>query len=330
MYTMETLDMSGLACLGLGTGLDTETDFSSSVDFNIFQPPTEMEIFTDLAGIEEVKEEEEELSSLLTDIIDEVGIGSPDSIVSDLEKNQLLIDEVENYLKGSESSFGKSVDESWSQQNLAAETDKIFEALTSGNVMIDAESLLNKDDLENAYTTSVTGKNGENVIIIIAPPSPPHQDTSYLMSSNSNSSFSFALSPALSAASPTPSPASPAPSSASPDPSASYTSNYESDVDWSPNSVSSPLAPTRRKYQRKVRSTPPGAPYPKEKGERKKAQNRSAAYKYREKKKAEQDLVDSELLYLANRNTVLKRKLSDMEVELKCLKKLMIETGLLP
>lgn len=324
MYTMETLDMSSLACLGLGTGLDTETDLSSSVDFNIFQSPSEMEIFTDLAGIEEVEvKEEEELSSILTDIIDEVGIGSPDSIVSDLEKNQLLIDEVENYLKGSEGSFAESVDESWSQQNLAAETDKIFEALTSGNVMMDTGSLLNKNDLKNAYTTSVTGKNGENVIIIIAPPSPQHQDTSYLMSSNSNSSFSFALSPS-------PSAASPAPSAASPAPSASYTSNYESDVDWSPNSVSSPITSTRRKYQRKVRSTPPSAPYPKEKGERKKAQNRSAAYKYREKKKAEQDLVDSELLYLANRNTVLKRKLSDMEVELKCLKKLMKETGLSP
>ena len=172
---METLDMSSLACLGLGTGLDTETDFSSSVDFNIFQSPSEMEIFTDLAGIEEVEvKEEEELSSMLTDIIDEVGIGSPDSIVSDLEKNQLLIDEVENYLKGSEGSFAESVDESWSQQNLAAETDKIFEALTSGNVMMDTGSLLNKNDLKNAYTTSVTGKNGENVIIIITPPTPSH------------------------------------------------------------------------------------------------------------------------------------------------------------
>ena len=223
----------------------------------------------------------------------------------------MLIDEVENYLKVSEESLEGSVDESWSQENLEAETDKIFEALSSGKVLMDEHCTLNEKELENAFTTSVTGINGENVIIIIAPSSPQYED----------STSSCLMSPSYSALSP--------PSASAFSPSSVSASNYDSDVDWSPISAASSLTPTRRKYQRKVRPTFPPLPYPKEKGERKKAQNRTAAYKYREKKKAEQDLVDNELLNLANRNVVLKRKLSDMEVELRCLKKLMKETGLL-
>jgi hypothetical protein len=332
MY-MDTLDMSSLTSLGLAAGLGNELSFRSSDEYDIFSPPAIHEIFTELAGIEEVKEEKgikedkemTELSTLLPDIMEEVGISSPESISSelDLEQNQILIDEVENYLQGvqeevgsylhgvqeevesylqgvqeSTSAMAETVDESWSQHNLEAETDMIFSALSSGNVMMEDVDL-KQEDLKNAFTTSVTGEHGENVIIILAPPSPvappSPQETSYLSS---------ALSPSSSA-------------------------TYESDIDWSPCPAPTTLSPTRRKYQRKVRPTPPSAPYPKEKGERKKAQNRSAAYKYREKKKAEQDLIDNELSNLANRNSVLKKRLSDMEVEMKCLKKLMKETGLL-
>ena len=62
--------------------------------------------------------------------------------------------------------------------------------------------------------------------------------------------------------------------------------------------------------------------------ERKKAQNRTAAFRYREKKKAEMDSWDSELAQLTERNTVLKCRLRQVEQELRCVKDLMQETGL--
>ena len=65
-----------------------------------------------------------------------------------------------------------------------------------------------------------------------------------------------------------------------------------------------------------------------DKTERKKAQNRTAAFRYREKKKAELDAADTVLEQLADKNTALKARLRDMEQEFRCLKKLMLETGL--
>merc|ERR1712013_100200 len=75
-------------------------------------------------------------------------------------------------------------------------------------------------------------------------------------------------------------------------------------------------------------SQPPSGPYPVEKKERKKAQNRTAAFRYREKKKSEQDMIDEELELLSTKNNVLKDKLTEMETEFKYLKKLMTEAGL--
>merc|ERR1719225_1238656 len=59
----------------------------------------------------------------------------------------------------------------------------------------------------------------------------------------------------------------------------------------------------RKKYARSKPPTPPSvAPYPADKKERKKAQNRTAAFRYREKKKSEQDLAEEELEALADKN----------------------------
>jgi len=65
-----------------------------------------------------------------------------------------------------------------------------------------------------------------------------------------------------------------------------------------------------------------------DKVERKKAQNRTAAFRYREKKKAEQDAWDEEIRQLEERNTALKARLRHMEQELSCVKRLMVDTGL--
>merc|ERR1719411_352355 len=86
---------------------------------------------------------------------------------------------------------------------------------------------------------------------------------------------------------------------------------------------------TRKKYARSKPPSPPSvAPYPADKKERKKAQNRTAAFRYREKKKSEQDLAEEELEALADKNSQLQEKLVEMETEFKYLKKLMVEAGL--
>jgi len=115
--------------------------------------------------------------------------------------------------------------------------------------------------------------------------------------------------------------------------------DLDSDPEWSP----SPLSPDqrlllasepqqakpRKKYARSKPPSPPAAsPYPADRKERKKAQNRTAAFRYREKKKTEQDSAEEELEALEDKNIRLKEKLSEMETEFKYLKKLMVEAGL--
>merc|ERR1711973_893409 len=105
-----------------------------------------------------------------------------------------------------------------------------------------------------------------------------------------------------------------------------YESSYETDPDWSPspapmrmnNNINQSLKDTpplkktiKKKYARSKPLTPPSRQYPVEKKERKKAQNRTAAFRYREMK-----------------NIVLREKLTEMETEFKYLKKLMTEAGL--
>lgn len=127
----------------------------------------------------------------------------------------------------------------------------------------------------------------------------------------------------------------------SPAESLTTTASTDSDPEWSPSP--SPLSPvqvsllssqpeqtrTRKKYARSKPPSPPSvAPYPADKKERKKAQNRTAAFRYREKKKSEQDLAEEELDALADKNSQLQDKLVEMETEFKYLKKLMVEAGL--
>merc|ERR1719479_701878 len=119
------------------------------------------------------------------------------------------------------------------------------------------------------------------------------------------------------------------------------TTTSDSDTEWTPSPA--PLSPvqlslisrkpeqtkTRKKYARSKPPSPPCvAPYPVDKKERKKAQNRTAAFRYREKKKSEQDLAEEEVEALAEKNSQLQEKLVEMETEFKYLKKLMVEAGL--
>merc|ERR1719219_1109275 len=156
---------------------------------------------------------------------------------------------------------------------------------------------IEQTELVNLSSSLVTPE-GQNVIIIIAPSSPAESITT-------------------------------------------TTTNIDSDPEWTPSPA--PLSPaqlrllgrkpeqtkTRKKYARSKPPSPPSvAPYPADKKERKKAQNRTAAFRYREKKKSEQDLAEEELEALADKNRQLQEKLGQMETEFKYLKKLMVEAGL--
>merc|ERR1712157_250167 len=143
-----------------------------------------------------------------------------------------------------------------------------------------------------------TTEDGQNVIIIIAPSSPSDSVVSSLSVQE---------------------PASP---------------GYcpDTDPEWSPSpaSLASPPRQTkpRKKYARTKPPKAPSGPYPLDKKERKKAQNRTAAFRYREKQKSAMDHVEDEMEALEERNGVLREQLTEMETEFKYLKKLMTEAGL--
>merc|ERR1719433_2345711 len=146
---------------------------------------------------------------------------------------------------------------------------------------------------------SLVTPEGQNVIIIIAPSSPAESVTTTIASTcDSDPEWT-----------PSPGPASPAQLSL---------------LSRKPEQTK-----TRKKYARSKPPSPPSvAPYPVDKKERKKAQNRTAAFRYRKKKKSEQDLADEELEALAEKNSQLQGRLGEMETEFKYLKKLMVEAGL--
>jgi len=249
--------------------------------------------------------------------LEDLNMASPSSIHSDmeLEKNQELIDELEEFFIKVDGTPTIVDDKPEPALTPVPSPDKILSALTSGKVM-ENNNTLTMEDLNNAYTTSLMSEDGQNVIIIIAPPTP----------NTPADSFQEPISPN------TQSPASPATTNDS-----DY--SYDTDPEWSPSTnyntsfstqLLSPPGQTkqRKKYARTRPPQPPTGPYPVEKKERKKAQNRTAAFRYREKKKSEQDVIDEELELLSAKNGVLKDKLTEMETEFKYLKKLMTEAGL--
>merc|ERR1711868_47440 len=126
---------------------------------------------------------------------------------------------------------------------------------------------------EEVIDTNMMTEDGQNVVIVIAPSSP------------SESLVSISQDPI-------PSPR----NSPRNTPSPGYT--QDSDPEWSPSpaSVSSPPGPMRprKKYARSKPPQAPTGPYPTDKKERKKAQNRTAAFRYREKMKKQEDSVEEE------------------------------------
>jgi len=190
------------------------------------------------------------------------------------------------------SSLGSDMEKT---QELIDELEDFFMKTEGSPTQVKEESL-KLEDLDNAMTTSLVTEDGQKVVIILAPSSP----TDSLLSGASSVHHDSGLD--------------------------------DTDPEWSP-SPSSPQEPAkarpRKKYERtKKPKAPSTAPYPTDKKERKKAQNRTAAYRYREKMKEAENQVEEELEALEERNTNLKEQFAEMQTEFKYLKKLMTEAGL--
>merc|ERR1719189_2312482 len=173
-------------------------------------------------------------------------------------------------------------------QELIEELEEFFIKTEGCATVVDESDHAEQLNLSSSLVTP----EGQKVIIIIAPSSPAESLTS---TAASDSDPEWSLSPG---------PLSPA---------------QQSLLSRKPEQ-----GRTRKKYARSKPPSPPSAaPYPADKKERKKAQNRTAAFRYREKKKSEQELEA-----LADKNSQLQNKLVEMETEFKYLKKLMVEAGL--
>jgi len=115
------------------------------------------------------------------------------------------------------------------------------------------------------------------------------------------------------------------PASILPDEPSTLTSD---DSDWTPDS---PKATKGRPPVKRATKTKSGrkAPYVTDKKERKKLQNVEAARRYRDKKKAEQTDIESEESVLATKNKTLKSQVAELEAEVKTMRKLMVELGMI-
>merc|ERR1711879_685822 len=251
-------------------------------------------------------------SPLLSNLINQCGIpleeqqekitnpSSPsNSMNSDMETHQSLIEELEEFFGSPtniDSEQGSRGLDLVTKTSVAAKSpNSILDALASGEVYMpqDQDFTLTEEVLQGAVSTTCVTEDGQNVIIIVAPPSPAHSN---IYASDTDPEWV------------------PSPSSC---------------VNPSPlRTISTESRAVKKKYQRKKPPTPPVGPYPVEKRERKKAQNRSAAFRYREKKKGEQNTVEDELELLSSKNVQLRAKLTEMETEARLLKKWMTEAGL--
>ena len=194
------------------------------------------------------------------------------------------------------SSLGSDMEKT---QELIEELEDFFMKTEGSPTEVKEE--LKLEDLDNAMTTSLVTEDGQQVIVILAPGSPADSLASGHSSLLQDSGLDM---------------------------------TDDTDPEWSPSpaspqDIAKASSRPRKKYERtKKPKAPSVAPYPTDKKERKKAQNRTAAFRYREKMKEQADHVEEELEALEERNNSLKEKFAEMQTEFKYLKKLMSEAGL--
>lgn len=240
---------------------------------------------------------------------------SPNTSSDDSCDTQTLIDEMEEFLlRHEEMKTQRTAPKVTKQETLNAE--KILDALMTGGITAN-DNNSNDDsgffDMASINNVSeIVTADGQKIVIVIT------ND----LEKETNTPLRAAPSPALSSSS------------------SGVFDQDSSDSDWSPSPVESPKrrgVKRGRPAKADLEIPPPRSrgPYKKrgrldvtDKKERKKLQNVVAARRYRDKKKNEQNTIESEEQQLADKNKALREKLSEMESEFKTLKKLMVELGL--
>merc|ERR1712037_216019 len=151
-----------------------------------------MSLFQELEEVEEVQEATTD-PALLSNLISQCGIpveqevttfpSSPaNSMNNDMETHQSLIEELEDFfgsptnIESEEGSRG--LDLVTKTSVTAKSPNSILEALASGEVYMpnDQDFTLTEETLKGAVSTTCVTEDGQNVIIIVAPPSPAHSN----------------------------------------------------------------------------------------------------------------------------------------------------------
>merc|ERR1711992_286667 len=160
------------------------------------------------------------------------------------ETHQSLIEELEDFFgspTNTESEEGsRGLDLVTKISVTAKSPNSILEALASGEVYMpnDQDFTLTEETLKGAVSTTCVTEDGQNVIIIVAPPSPTHSN---IYASDTDPEWV---------------------------PSPSSSVNPSSPL----RTISTESRAVKKKYQRKKPPTPPVGPYPVEKRERKKGE----------------------------------------------------------
>lgn len=240
-----------------------------------------------------------------------------------------LINEVEEFLRQHETPSGQDAslegtDEKLDEAEMAAAEELLDELLKSADVddlifdslevptleeeqpssvkeetEIKIESQDDSGYFDMSNVSQIVTEDGRQIIIMIAPPSPESTSGEESLDNVFRAPESVAT-----------------------------VSSIEEDPEWSPESPRTPKGrPPVRRTQKKSSSRK--TPYITDKKERKKQQNVEAARRYRDKKKAEQSGVETEEQMLARRNLELKGQVAELEAEMKTMKKLMLELGIL-
>jgi hypothetical protein len=247
------------------------------------------------------------------------------SVSSGEDSTQTLIDEMEEFLVRHEVRQTISDDEDMVESPLpptkpdtplspaeAKEAEELLEALITGKISMDDSGYAG--DLSINNISEITTDDGSKIVIVITN-DVKMEEEDYVLSSLPSPSHSNASSTMAS----------------------SLAEDFEdtSDTDWSPGSPPTKTTSAAAKKRERKGSDPRRGPYKrsalghvKDKKERKKLQNVVAARRYRDKKKSEQSTVEQEEQELLDQNTRLKVQLRDIESEVKTLKKLMLELGL--
>merc|ERR1712088_1003932 len=209
-YTTTTTTQPTMDTQFLGQGGLLETFYSdhfdientASIDNNWMEVEMDltnestMSLFQELEEVEEVKEEETTTnSSLLSNLLNQCGIpleeqqekittpSSPsNSMNSDMETHQSLIEELEEFFGSPtniDSEQGSRGLDLVTKTSVAAKSpNSILDALASGEVYMpqDQDFTLTEEVLQGAVSTTCVTEDGQNVIIIVAPPSPAHSN----------------------------------------------------------------------------------------------------------------------------------------------------------